>query len=400
MKKYRIPHILFMITVMLSVVLFQGILGVQGQAEQADIEYYQQRELKASAEIKSKLETLREEIRSKNYTFQVGYTKAMDYTIEEITGLVEPPNLPELMTKQKVAAEKRLKKELIEKIAEKCSATAPNFDWRKSDGATGVRDQGACGSCWDFATLGAFEGSYRIINSKIIDSSEQDILDCNPWGYSCSGGWWAHQYLIDTGVAKESDYAYTAVKGTCNTSVTRPHKAVVWGYVANGGVPSVANIKEALCQYGPLAIAVLVTSQFQAYTSGVFNACANPWRSLTNYAVGDMVKPASGNIYLCITAGRSGSTEPSWPIPPPPSPTVNDGTVTWRYLGRVNHGVTLIGWDDAKKAWLIKNSWGTDWGETGGYGTERGYMWITYNCNNIGYGASWVQAVKEPPNCH
>lgn len=58
----------------------------------------------------------------------------------------------------------------------------------------------------------------------------------------------------------------------------------------------------------------------------------------------------------------------------------------------INHGVTIIGWDDSKHAWLIKNSWGTLWGDTGGYGTERGYMWIDYNTNNIGIATAWVDA--------
>ena len=344
MKKYRIPYILFMITLMVIVGLFLVIPKGHGQAEKATIEYYQQRELGASAEIKSKLETLREEIRAKNYTFQVGFTDAMLYTIEQITGLVEPPNLPELIRKQNAISDKLLNKKLVSKIATTCSASASEFDWRKSEGATGVRNQGACGSCWDFATLGAFEGSYRIINKTIIDASEQDILDCNPWGYGCNGGWWAHQYIVDNGVAKETDYNYTAVKGTCKTDVTRPYKAVAWGYAgSSAGVPSVTDLKQALCQYGPLAVAVRVTSAFQAYTSGVFNACAT---------------------------------------------------------GAVNHGVTLIGWDDAKGAWLIKNSWGTSWGETGGYGSERGYMWIKYNCSSIGYAGSWVQAQEGGNNCN
>lgn len=57
----------------------------------------------------------------------------------------------------------------------------------------------------------------------------------------------------------------------------------------------------------------------------------------------------------------------------------------------INHGVTIIGWDDSKHAWLIKNSWGTGWGETGG-GSERGYMWIDYSTNNIGIATAWVDA--------
>jgi len=62
----------------------------------------------------------------------------------------------------------------------------------------------------------------------------------------------------------------------------------------------------------------------------------------------------------------------------------------------VNHAVTLIGWDEDKHAWLIKNSWGQGWGEPAGSGTQRGYMWISYDSNNIGYGAAWVEVTVKP----
>ena len=60
-----------------------------------------------------------------------------------------------------------------------------------------------------------------------------------------------------------------------------------------------------------------------------------------------------------------------------------------------NHVVVIIGWDDSKGAWLIKNSWGNTWGDLCGYGNERGYMWIKYNTNNIGSYAAWVEAKKS-----
>ena len=101
MKKYRISHILFMTTLIVILGLFLVVPNGHGQSEKATIEYYKQRELGASAEIKAKLNTLREEIRAKNYTFQVGFTEAMQYTIKQITGLVEPSNLPEMIKKQK-----------------------------------------------------------------------------------------------------------------------------------------------------------------------------------------------------------------------------------------------------------------------------------------------------------
>jgi len=404
MKAYRTFKILF-IALVFSVFLSGSPESQQpvkpSQVEKEALQFYQQRELGASQNIRSRIQTLREVIRAKNYTFQVGYTTAMDYKIEQITGLVAPPNLKELIQKQKPAAEKLLDKKIMASMQATCPATAASFDWRGANGTTPVRDQRGCGSCWAFATHGAFEGSYRITNKLPIDSSEQDTLDCNPWGYGCGGGWWAFQYLVDTGSAKELDYLYTATQGTCQTNVTRPYKAKTWGYVSNQEIPSIPELKQALCQYGPLAIAVLVTPFFHAYTGGVFNERAKTWQASTQYAYGDLVKPASGNIYVCITAGGSGSAEPSWPLPTPgnPAPTVNDGTVTWQYLGVINHGVTLIGWDDNKGAWLIKNSWGFGWGETGGYGIERGYMWISYDCDNIGLGAAWVQALEKPPNC-
>jgi hypothetical protein len=60
--------------------------------------------------------------------------------------------------------------------------------------------------------------------------------------------------------------------------------------------------------------------------------------------------------------------------------------------GNINHAITLIGWDDSKQAWLIKNSWGTGWGSTCEYGTERGYMWIGYDSNKVGFNAAFVRA--------
>ena len=395
MKRYRILGISAFFVLLLALILFAPV----GQETEQD---YRSRELQASREIQAQLQSLRAQIKEKNYTFSVGYTTAMDYKIEQITGLVEPPNLKELMQKKKIEAENLISSSLKEKVEGGCSASSTTFDWRKQDGATPVRNQKGCGSCWAFSTLGAFEGSYRIINNCAIDSAEQDLLDCNPSGYSCGGGWWSFQYVINTGVARESDYPYQAVKGTCNSSVQRPYKALSWGYVGSALIPSITEIKNALCQYGPLAIAVQVTPQFQAYTGGVYNACANFWQGSTNYAVNDLIMPTGSDIiYICIAAGTTNPTEPVWPpLPQPgdPPPTVIDGTVVWRYSGRVNHGVTLIGWDDSKSAWLIKNSWGTTWGETCGFGTENGFMWISYNCNNIGLGAAWVQA-KEKTGC-
>lgn len=160
----------------------------------------------------------------------------MDFPIEKITGMKPPANW------LKEAQQARLAQPLEEPkkmLLGQCMADAAKFNWLDYGEVTDVRDQGPCGSCWAFGTHVAFEGSYAILNKVMIDSAEQDTLDCNPDNYSCDGGWWAYQYLINKGCAKEADYPYVAKKGTCKTGVDRPYIAAAWGYVdSNVEIPS------------------------------------------------------------------------------------------------------------------------------------------------------------------
>lgn len=285
------------------------------------------RELQAPPAIRSKLENLRIEIRERNLNFTVGYTTVLDFPISRITGLVPPPDLDR--TLGTFAPPRIGATEAGRAIQSAVRFTQPRFDWRDQGGVSGVRDQDACGSCWAFATIGAFEGAYMICNRvPQIDLSEQDLLCCSGAG-SCSGGWWAFDYLVNQGCASENDYSYTATDRQCQQNLQRLCRATGWGYV---GSTSVAALKAALVEYGPLSVAVCVTPLFQAYTGGVFDESAT---------------------------------------------------------GEINHGVTLVGWDDSDGAWIIKNSWGLGWG-------ENGYMRIKYGCNSIGYGAAWVKAAEPP----
>jgi cathepsin L len=296
-----------------------------------------EREIGAPPAILTQLATLRETIQSQGLTFQVGYSAGLDFPVEEITGLQPPANLFDLMQRRAdERARNGLRTSAQPQMAAVASPDATSFDWRSHQGSTPVRDQLNCGSCWAFATHGAFEGSEKFRNGTLnSDTSEQDTVDCSGAG-NCVAGWWAFDYLVDTGSASEQDYPYVGVQGSCRPSPLRLFNGISWDYVDRGAaIPSVRALKQALCEHGPLAVGVTVTALFQAYTGGVFN----------EHAAGD-----------------------------------------------INHGVTLIGWDDTQQAWLIKNSWGTVWGETGGFGTERGYMRIAYDSNSIGYGAAWVDA--------
>lgn len=188
MKRHQILGILF--ALVLGSGICTGLAWSQQKADikQGSVEYYQQREAAAPPAVKAQLQKIREQIRSKSYTFQVGYTNVMDYRIEEITGLVVPPDLKDRITRQNVDAAKRMSPRLMTAVSTACSASAASFDWRTLNKVTPVKDQRSCGSCWAFATNGAFESSYWISNNLPVDSSEQDTLDCNPYGYSCGGG--------------------------------------------------------------------------------------------------------------------------------------------------------------------------------------------------------------------
>ena len=342
------------------------------QANRQSDEFYVQRERNASPEIRQQLERFRREIRENNLSYTVGYTTAMDRSMDELAGTRIPDDLADQYRRKNALLGRSKNTDSRDnasvpmvdasfRSSYSCSATAASFDWRDQGKVSPVRDQRGCGSCWAFATLGAFEGSY-LLRSGVSDTSEQDVLSCSGAG-SCKGGFWAYDYLIKTGTTPEPDAPYMATNGICK-SVPRIYKAESWGFVPSRvaigfmepGPPENDELKKALCQYGPISVALLATPKFQAYTGGVFQETL----------------PDSELYKSGIFGGFK------------------------RY--NVNHGVTLIGWDDRLAAWLIKNSWGKGWGEWAGPGlsVERGYGLVAYGSNNIGLAAAWVVARPLP----
>ena len=281
-------------------------------------------------EIKARVEVLQQEVAEKGHTFAVGYNSAMEYTIPQICGLVEPRGW-----------RKRAKFEDLESMY--LTASQTSFDWRSvSGGNTPVRNQGACGSCWAFSTVAPLETLISLRCGKAEELSEQYLVSCNQSGWGCQGGWFAHDYhewLVpsskgetDVGAVLETDFAYKTSNVACNGPYSHPYKITDWKFIGGYPVPSVAAIKQAIQTYGPVSAAVCVGSKFQAYRSGVFNA---------------------------------------------------DETCS----GTVNHAVTLVGWNDDlgpdNGYWILKNSWGTGWGESG-------YMNIRYGVSKVGYAANYI----------
>ena len=200
-----------------------------------------------------------------------------------------------------------------------------SFSWRSQGIMTPVKSQDGCGSCWDFAGIGALEAVVKQHEGVEYDLSEQQILSCATPGYGCNGGWysWAWSYIRENGAVTESCMPYEAddtvpcTDGSCQKVATTKR----WVDIPS----NVDAIKTALLE-GPCATAFTVYDDFYSYGSGCYE--------------------------------HEGSDP-------------------------VNHAVVLVGWDDNKcgpgdGAWLCKNSWGASWGDLGGY------FWIKYGTCNIG----------------
>jgi cathepsin L len=296
----------------------------------------------APPEIASKLTALRAGITASKATFTVGYTPALSIPLSSLAGLKVPADVNDSLVQSVNARAAKLESfdvasasaahVVIPGPPASCKATAASFDWRKlNSNFPPVRAQ-CCGDCWDHAANEAFDDSWAIRNNQSIETSVQYALNCFSAG-TCAGGWYMPVFdkIMSQGTATEASFPTTCVSGSC-PNIPHPYRAVAWGFVnSSANTPSPAQIKADLCAHGPMATAVEADSAFQGYTGGVFDE---------------------------HTTSMSG----------------------------INHAITIIGWDDTKV--------GTGWGETGGFGTSKGYMWISYNTNNIGSHTAWVDAAK------
>jgi len=204
-----------------------------------------------------------------------------------------------------------------------------SWDWTTKGAVTPIKNQGMCGSCWAFSTVGTTEGRWFVKGNPLTSLSEQQQVDCDSTAYGCQGGWpaWAltdtigsYQGIFDTEVA----YPYTGTQGQCSWSAANQGaKVTTYSTVCASEVPAPTSpctetqMMTLLVTHGPLSACFDATGM-QFYQGGIQN-------------------PAGCD-------------------------------------GQIDHCITIVGYgvQNNVKFWKIKNSWGTGWGEQGFYRLIKG----------------------------
>jgi C1A family cysteine protease len=223
---------------------------------------------------------------------------------------------------------------------------------------TAVEDQGNCGACYAFATLGSFESQLLINGQGTYDFSENHAAECvyeEMIGHAsrggCAGGniWMLANLYSGYGTVLEACDPWNPADQACLIGCPAIKTLTDMWVLYGEEVPSTATLKGWLQTYGPLYVAM-----------------------------------------------DSGSSSPAWNT----EFATYDGSYTLYHplaTPQYDHAVLLIGWDDSlvhaggTGGWIVKNSWGTGWGGTAGYGAEGGYFTIAYGSAGIGASASFVQ---------
>ena len=185
-------------------------------------------------------------------------------------------------------------------------------DWKEEGKVSAVKNQASCGSCWAFSTTGALESAYAIFKNKNIQASEQELVDCSgSYGnYGCNGGLMStsFEYIKDHKISTEEDYTYTARDGQCKADKYKK-KFTIKDHSKINPIDVTGLVKSLKKQ--PVSVAIEVQDDFFQYESGVY------------------------------TNSHCGSS--------------------------LNHAVLAVAYytDVETPYFLVKNSWGEDWGEKG-----------------------------------
>ena len=188
-----------------------------------------------------------------------------------------------------------------------------SVDWREKYKVSSVKNQKHCGGCWAFSSVGAVESAWAIKNNVLYNLSEQELIDCSVRNNGCNGGSMdvAFQYIINNSLCTNLSYPYEAMGESCDIDECDPVVNISTYYDVRSS--NERALMMAVTQQ-PVSVAIQANKRsFQLYRSGIYN------------------DPNCGY--------------------------------------KLDHGVLIVGYGtdynyDADY-WLVKNSWGDQWGENG-----------------------------------
>lgn len=214
-----------------------------------------------------------------------------------------------------------------------------SVDWRSAGAVTHVKDQASCGSCWAFSTTGSLEGRWQIASGRLVPLSEQQLVDCDhDWDYGCGGGEPedSMSFAQKTDLCIESSYPYIVDDAQCHAAGCEVglHQGSITGHILVDRYDKDA-MMEAVSE-GPVSVGV-DAMLYQRYTGGILDD--------------------------------------------------NCGT-------SIDHAVLLVGYgsESSLDYWLVKNSWGDSWGETGYIRMCRGCGMSSGECGILKQGVYPVMA--------
>ncbi|KAL0424166.1 UNVERIFIED_CONTAM: Cysteine proteinase RD21A [Sesamum radiatum] len=254
-----------------------------------------------------------DEHNSGNRTYKVGLNQFADLTNEEFRSvyLGTRSDAKRRFVKSKNASQRYAFRAGDDELPE-------SVDWRERGAVAPIKNQATCGSCWAFSTVAAVEGINQIVTGEMITLSEQELVDCDKTeNAGCNGGLmdYAFQFIISNGgMDTEADYPYRGRDGRCDPSRKNAKVVSIDGYE---DVPHDERALQKAVAHQPVSVAIEASGRaLQLYSSGVFT-------------------------------GECGS--------------------------QLDHGVVAVGYgtEGGVDYWIVRNSWGTDWGEDGYLRLER-----------------------------
>nr|O97397.1 RecName: Full=Cathepsin L-like proteinase; Flags: Precursor [Phaedon cochleariae]CAA76927.1 thiol protease [Phaedon cochleariae] len=199
-------------------------------------------------------------------------------------------------------------------VADLTVGAAPeSIDWRSKGVVLPVRNQGECGSCWALSTAAAIESQSAIKSGSKVPLSPQQLVDCSTsyGNHGCNGGFAVNgfEYVKDNGLESDADYPYSGKEDKCKANDKSRSVVELTGY--KKVTASETSLKEAVGTIGPIS-AVVFGKPMKSYGGGIFDDSS---------CLGD----------------------------------------------NLHHGVNVVGYgiENGQKYWIIKNTWGADWGESG-----------------------------------